>query len=682
MKRKGSVSVRVISLIVVGMLVYSVGLFSIINNQIISGFEGYIKKSLVYDSQGVQDYIDEVTSDLQRSTASLKEAFYNDFEQRGFDPRFVNDICHNVIRYFDAEGAIIVDSTGKKVTTTSLGSVDFSRFINRAVAGEEVASTFIDGKHLYAVVASPLKVNGNIVGAAITKQRITDDKFVAKIASLYDVEAEYFSGYKRVYSTYTLMTGSEIQNKAAIDSVLRGEPVHGIVNIKGDDYIAYYFPIKDAEGNVLTSFYIGKSVKDAYDIARMIIIPLLVITAVITLVLVGLLILVLYGTVLQKIRFVGKSMKTLTSGNADLTIRVPVKGDDEFSELGADVNSFITLLQGLVKKLNGAQIVLEQISAELGVNSQQTASATTEIMANIESVRMQAETQSVAVTETSNVLENSRTHVSELVDLVNNQVAGISQASAAIEEMISNIGAVSNSVKLMSESFKILGSNVGDGNQKLENVGSRVTQMAAQSKMLIQANNMIAQVASQTNLLAMNAAIEAAHAGEAGRGFSVVADEIRKLAETSAAQSKNIYNELKEISGSIEDVVSLSQEAQNSFDSIVNQLNVTDTIMGQIDNAMTEQSAASTQILEALADMRGQSVSVNEKTGNLRKGIEDVQNNMSVVSQVSDVILGSMDEMAAGSQQISASSQSVSDLAQNTRENIEVMDSLLRQFIA
>ncbi len=682
MKRKGSVSVRVISLIVVGMLVYSVGLFSIINNQIISGFEGYIKKSLVYDSQGVQNYIDEVTSDLQRSTASLKEAFYNDFEQRGFDPRFVNDICHNVIRYFDAEGAIIVDSTGKKVTTTSLGSVDFSRFINRAVAGEEVASTFIDGKHLYAVVASPLKVNGNIVGAAITKQRITDDKFVAKIASLYDVEAEYFSGYKRVYSTYTLMTGSEIQNKAAIDSVLKGEPVHGIVNIKGDDYIAYYFPIKDSEGNVLTSFYIGKSVKDAYDIARMIIIPLLVITAVITLVLVGLLILVLYGTVLQKIRFVGKSMKTLTSGNADLTIRVPVKGDDEFSELGADVNSFITLLQGLVKKLNGAQIVLEQISAELGVNSQQTASATTEIMANIESVRMQAETQSVAVTETSNVLENSRAHVSELVDLVNNQVAGISQASAAIEEMISNIGAVSNSVKLMSESFKILGSNVGDGNQKLENVGSRVTQMAAQSKMLIQANNMIAQVASQTNLLAMNAAIEAAHAGEAGRGFSVVADEIRKLAETSAAQSKNIYNELKEISGSIEDVVSLSQEAQNSFDSIVNQLNVTDTIMGQIDNAMTEQSAASTQILEALADMRGQSVSVNEKTGNLRKGIEDVQNNMSVVSQVSDVILGSMDEMAAGSQQISASSQSVSDLAQNTRENIEVMDSLLRQFIA
>ncbi len=682
MKRNGSVSVRVISLIVVGMLVYSIALFTVINNQIIKGFEGYIEKSLVYDSKGVQDYIDEVTADLQRSTASLKEAFYNDYEQRGFDPRFVNDICHNIIKYFDAEGAIIVDSTGKKRTTTSLGSVDFTRFIKRAVAGEEVASTFIDGKHLYAVVASPLTVNEKIVGATVTKQRITNDKFVAKIAALYDVEAEYFSGYKRVYSTYTLMTGSEIQNKEAIDSVLKGTPVLGTVNVKGDNYIAYYFPIKDAEGNILTSFYIGKPVSDAYDIAKKIIVPLLLITAGITIVLVILLIIVLYRTVLKKVKFVGKSIKTLSSGNADLTIRVPVKGNDEFSELGSDVNTFIDLLQGLVKKLNGAQTALEQIGAELGVNSQETASATTEILANINSVRMQAETQSAAVTETSNVLENSRAHVSELVDLVNNQVAGISQASAAIEEMISNIAAVSNSVKLMSESFKILGSNVGDGNQKLENVGARVNQMAAQSKMLIQANNMIAQVASQTNLLAMNAAIEAAHAGEAGRGFSVVADEIRKLAETSATQSKNIYNELKEISGSIDDVVGLSHEAQNSFEAIVNQLNVTDSIMNQIDNAMTEQSAASTQILEALADMRGQSVSVNEKSVNLRKGIEDVQNNMSVVSQVSDVILGSMDEMAAGSQQITTSSQSVSDLAQNTRENIEVMDSLLRQFTA
>ena len=682
MKRRGSVAVRVIGLLIAGMIIYSLVLFSVINKQLTEGFLNYIENTLVYQSEGVQNYIDEVSADLKRSTASLKETFYEGYPENGFEPRFVNDVCHQVIKYHDAEGAIIVDKNGNKVTTTSLGSVDFSRFIKRAIAGENVSSIFIDGKHLYAVVAEPLIVNGTQVGAAVTKQRISDDNFVAKIASLYDVKAEYYSGYTRVYSTYTLMTGSKIENKFIIDRVLKGETVSAIINVKGEEYVSYYFPIRDAEGNVLTAFHIGKPMSDVVTIAKGIFIPLIIIAAAITIILVGLIILLIYQSILKRLMFVGKSIKTLSSGDADLTLRIPTKGNNEFSELGTDVNAFMEILQTLVKKLNEAQVSLEQIGEELGVNSQETASATSQIMANISSVRMQAETQSVAVSETTTVLEQSGESVNELVALINNQVAGITQASAAIEQMIGNISAVSNSIKIMAQSFKVLDSNVNDGNQKLENVGNKVLQMATQSKMLLEANNMIAQVASQTNLLAMNAAIEAAHAGEAGRGFSVVADEIRKLAETSSAQSKNINTELKEITATIQNIVSLSNEARNSYDSIVTQLNSTDSIMEQINNAMAEQSAASTQILEALADMKDQSASVNDKSVNLQKGIENVQNNMNVVTQVSDVILGSMDEMSAGSQEISTSSQNVSNLAQQTRDNIELMDNLLKQFKA
>ena len=682
MKKRGSVAVRVIGLLIAGMIIYSLILFSVINRQLTEGFLDYIENTLVYQSKGVQNYIDEISADLKRSTNSLKEAFYEGYPQKGFEPRFINDVCHQVTKYHDAEGAIIVDKNGKKITTTSLGSVDFSRFIKKAVAGEEVSSIFMDGKHLYAVVAVPLIVNGEQVASAVTKQRISDDRFVSKIASLYDVKAEYYSGYTRVYSTYTLMTGSKIENKYIIDKVLKGETVSAIINVKGEDYISYYFPIRDAEGKTLTAFHIGKPMTAVVTIAKGIFIPLIIIAAAITIILVGLIILLIYQSIIKRLLFVGKSIKTLSSGDADLTLRIPTKGNNEFSELGTDVNAFIELLQTLVKKLNGAQLSLEQIGAELGVNSQETASATSQIMANIASVRMQAETQSTAVSETTAVLEKSGESVNELVSLINNQVAGITQASAAIEQMIGNISAVSNSMRIMAQSFKVLDSNVNDGNQKLENVGNKVNQMAEQSKMLLQANNMIAQVASQTNLLAMNAAIEAAHAGEAGRGFSVVADEIRKLAETSSAQSKNINTELKEISASIQDIVNLSSEARNSYDSIVTQLNSTDSIMEQIGNAMTEQSIASTQILQALADMKGQSASVNDKSVNLQKGIVNVQNNMNVVAQVSDVILGSMDEMSAGSQEISTSSQNVSNLAQQTRDNIEIMDTLLKQFTA
>lgn len=682
MKKRESVAVRVIGLLSVGMIIYSLVLFSVINRQLMTGFQDYMENTLVKQSQGVQNYIDEISAELQRSTKSLTDYFYEEYDQKGFSPRFVNDICHRVLRYSDADGAIIVDANGKKVTTTSLGSVDFSRFINRALAGENVSSVFMEGKHLYAVVAYPLSSKGKIVGAAVTKQRISDDKFVSKIASLYDVKAEYYTMYTRLYSTYTLMTGMETNNKYIIDSVLNGQPVQAIVNINGEEYIAYYFPIKDEEGNVLTTFHLGKPMSDVRKIAKGIFVPLIILAAFITIILVALIILLIQQSILKRLKFVGSSVKSLSSGDADLTQRVEVKGHNEFSELGNDVNAFIEILQALVRKLHDAQLALEQIGVELGVNSQETASATAEIMANIASVRQQAEVQSTAVSETSTVLEESGSHVLELVDLVNNQVAGITQASAAIEEMIGNISAVSNSVKMMSENFKILDTNVGDGNLKLENVGNKVNQMAEQSKTLLQANNMIAQVASQTNLLAMNAAIEAAHAGEAGKGFSVVADEIRKLAETSSVQSKLINSELKEISASIDDVVLLSKDARNSFDSIVTQLNTTDTLMGQIDRAMAEQSAASSEILQALADMKDQSASVNDKSINLKSGIENVQNNMSVVAQVSDTILGSMDEMTAGSQEISTSTQSVSDLAQKTRDNIELMDNLLKQFKA
>ena len=145
-KKTVSIFVRVISLIVGGMIVYSISLFTLINNHVIAGGVGYVKKILVHDSQGVQNYIDDVITDLKQSTLSLKDSFYNEYEQKGFEPRFVNGICHDVTRYYDADGAIIVDAAGKKVTTTSLGQGDFSKYIKRAIAGEEVSSVFYGRK--------------------------------------------------------------------------------------------------------------------------------------------------------------------------------------------------------------------------------------------------------------------------------------------------------------------------------------------------------------------------------------------------------------------------------------------------------------------------------------------------------------------------------------------------------
>jgi methyl-accepting chemotaxis protein len=246
--------------------------------------------------------------------------------------------------------------------------------------------------------------------------------------------------------------------------------------------------------------------------------------------------------------------------------------------------------------------------------------------------------------------------------------------------MLGNINSVSSSVKKMAESFETLSKTVTNGNTKLSDVNDRVRNIADQSQMLVEANSIISQIAGQTNLLAMNAAIEAAHAGEAGKGFSVVADEIRKLAETSSTQSKSINTELEGITASITQVVSSSADAQNAFGEIVSHISSTNKIITEIDNAMAEQESGSRQILQALEDMKAQANKVRDTSRFLQENVQQVNGEMENVSQISTTILGSMDEMTSGAQEINTVAQSVNDLASKTQKNIGTMQQLLGKF--
>lgn len=675
-----SAETKVLAFFVASIILYSILLFILIGERLNSGLIKNAQQTLENHQTNVLVEIDNATENLHNTLLWLQNAYQNDYEEKGEDATFINGLCRTAMKFFGLKNVIFLDADGNQISSRQFGFGELSELVEQAAEGDEVYDIVKTGPDIFAMGAVPVYYDDEITGFIIGKTNITNDDFVENLCNSFGIEVTIFDGYTQKYTSFEDLKGEETEDTDIIDRVMEGEIVTGKEVIDGVAYVTAYLPIKDASENVLAAIFLGEPLDIVDELSSAIFIPLLITAILFTVILVALLIWVIYAFMIKKLKFVGKSIEELSSGDADLTTQLPVKGSDEFAGVSNNVNKFISMLREIVVQLNEAQNSLSKIGENLGTNAQESASATNEIMANIDSVRKQSKSQSDSVSDTSILLEKSGLSVDELVSSVNSQVNGINQSSAAIEQMLTNITSVTNSVKQMADSFRILGEDVANSNSKIETVSQKVIEMASQSEMLLQANNMISQVASQTNLLAMNAAIEAAHAGESGKGFSVVADEIRKLAETSRVQSKNINIELKGITSSIQNVVTLSKESQESFGAIVTQLTSTDSIMQKIDTAMTEQNAASHQILESLKEMKTQATDVNGKSLELKQSVTSVQSDMISVSQISEVILGSMDEMAAGAREINTAAQSVSDLANRTKENINVMDKLLKQF--
>jgi len=192
------------------------------------------------------------------------------------------------------------------------------------------------------------------------------------------------------------------------------------------------------------------------------------------------------------------------------------------------------------------------------------------------------------------------------------QSAAITESSAAIEQMIANTRSVSNTLSRNAQSVKDLQESAAVGQSGLNEVAEDFKEIARESESLLEINSVMQNIASQTNLLSMNAAIEAAHAGESGRGFAVVADEIRKLAESSSRQSKTIGGVLKKIKSSIDKITKSTENVMNKFEAIDGGVKTVAEQEHGILNAMEEQSAGSTQIMQAIAQ-------VNDITGQVKE---------------------------------------------------------------
>jgi methyl-accepting chemotaxis protein len=378
----------------------------------------------------------------------------------------------------------------------------------------------------------------------------------------------------------------------------------------------------------------------------------------------------------------GKMVDALNSISTDwdLTRRLDVRRKDEIGTLAEFFNLTFEKIMEMLKGIKAQAFSLTDTSDELTANMAQTAAAIETINANIRNMRKQVLTQAGEVQETAGAMDRIIERLEKLHSHIAIQSDSVAQSSSAIEQMLANVHSVTETLVKNTGNINALAEYSEIGRTDLQKVSADIQEIAQESEGLLQINSVMQNIASQTNLLSMNAAIEAAHAGESGKGFAVVADEIRKLAENSGEQSKTISAVLKKIKSSIDAITKSTGVVLERFGSIEAEVKIVSSQESQIRNAMEEQETGSRHILEAVTQLNAVTDLVKTASKDMNTERREVLNQSADLKRISADVAGSMDEMNGSAELINSSVNRVNEISQETKANIEALSKEMARF--
>jgi len=370
-----------------------------------------------------------------------------------------------------------------------------------------------------------------------------------------------------------------------------------------------------------------------------------------------------------------KMVETLNhiASDWDLTSRLETRQNDEIGDLAEHFNMTMEKLRSLVEtikyKING----LNHTSFELSANMDKTSTAVQQITSNLDNMKNLMVKQETGAEEAGKAVGDIKANIDSLKKIIEEQTDSVNRSSSAIEEMTANINSVTRTLAENSKNVGALTEASENGKTGVQTVAQEIQEIAHDSEGLLEINSVMNNIASQTNLLSMNAAIEAAHAGEAGKGFAVVADEIRKLAESSSKQSKTTSTMLKKIKASIDNITKSSNEVLSRFGAIDSGVKTVSEHEQNILNAMEEQEVGGKQILDSISRLR-------DITASVRKGSDDMEVSGETLVQETDGFIKTsketvegMNEILKGVNKISGSVSHVNEMSQENNKNFDAL---------
>ncbi len=578
-------------------------------------------------------------------------------------------------------GVVGKDGVARYVKGETSADLSDREYVQQALRGVSAVSDVIISRvtgRPVVMFAVPIIQNSNIAGALIAR----GDGNI--LSSLIDNAGFGDSGYAYILSSkgvmqahpdeslvleqYAPVKAAEsdpgVQGLADTVSAMLTEPNGvGSYSFRGSTMEAGYSPVG------LNGLIYVLTVKRSELMHELRILRTVIIFGTLAAIAVGLILGMILGrTIARPIRKMLPVFEELATG--DLTGRLEITSKDELGQLAHKFNSSIEDLSRMIR-LTGSQT--NQLHADFGLlarDMSETAVSINQISSGIRGIKDQTGRQLSLIKQNNEAVSNISHVADELNSVIDTQASSVAESSAAVEEMVSNVASVASILKKNSNEIEALTVEAEKGRGDMQAISEVVSEIERDSESLIAAVEIIQSISSQTNLLSMNAAIEAAHAGKAGYGFAVVAAEIRNLAETSAEQGKKISKVLKNLKKQIADVSVKEAGSRAQFARI---MTIMETVKNQetiITQAMDEQMVGNNQVLEAMREINEITSMVKEGSGNMLDESSSVLAGMDNLSYLSQEIGTAVDQIAAASGQVDTSISQVNSITRDNEENV------------